>query len=144
MQMHALPVILWILGALLILATVLLVLGASRYRALNNRIGAFACDLRKGRHTGKDPRRFMPGVACYGVGRLDWYSAWSLSPIAAKSWRRETLEVLHREPAPGRKGQFLVSCRADGADFDLLMSTSAYAGLASWLEAAPSSLPEII
>lgn len=107
-------VILWALVGLIFMAGLLAVLGASRYRALNNRIGAFTCDLRKGRQTGKDPRRFVPGVACYGVGRLDWFTAWSLSPVAAKTWPRETLEVLNREPASGRRGEYLVSCRSNG------------------------------
>jgi hypothetical protein len=142
--MHALPLTLWVLGGLMALIGLLAILGASRYRALNTRIGAFTCDLRKGRLTGKDPRRFTPGVACYGTGRLDWYTAWSLSPIPAHSWRRESLEILQREPAVGRGGEFLVSCRGEGRHFDLLMSPSAYAGLASWLEAAPTSTPEII
>jgi len=142
--MHSLPVILWVLVGLLALAVLLALAGASRYRALNNRIGAFTCDLRKGRQTGKDPRRFTPGVALYGTGRLDWYTAWSLSPVAACSWQRENLEILQREPASGRRGEYLVSCRADGKPFDLLMSASAYAGLASWLEAQPTSVPEII
>jgi len=142
--MDALPLIIWGLGGLVLLAGLLAVLGASRYRALNNRIGAFTCDLRKGRLTGKDPRRFTPGVACYGVGRLDWFSAWSLSPVPLMSWPRESFEIVSREPATGRRGEFLVSCRSDGKYFDLLMSASAYAGLASWLEAAPASSPEII
>jgi len=142
--MHALPVILWGLVVLLVLVALVLIIGASRYRALGNRIGAFTCDFRKGRQIGQDPRRFSPGVACYGVGRLDWYNAWSLSPLASHSWRRESLHVLGRELAAGRGGQYLVSCRADGDDFDLLMTTSAYAGLASWLEAAPTTVPEII
>jgi len=142
--MHAFFVILWWLGALCVICGVLFFVGASRYRALSNRIGAFTCDFRKGRQTGQDPRRFSPGVACYGVGRLDWYNAWSLSPMATRSWPRESLHILGRELAPGRGGQYLVSCRADGNDFDLLMSTSAYAGLASWLEAAPTTVPEII
>lgn len=132
---------LWVLGGLLALVGVLALLGASRYRRLNNRIGAFTCDLRQGHLVGKEPRKFAPGVACYGTGRLDWFSAWSLSLRPTITWSRDTLEVIQREPAPGRRGEYLVSCRSNGSPFDLLMSASAYSGLASWLEAAPSAIP---
>jgi len=142
--MDYLPFIPWVLGGLLLLAGLFAILGAYRYRLLSHRIGAFTCDLRKGRQTGKEPQRFSPGVACYGIGRLDWFHAWSMSPVPAVSWPRELLEILQREPAPGRRGEYLVSCRCNGADFDLLMSASAYAGLASWLEAAPSLVPDVI
>jgi len=134
----ALALVFWVVGGLLVGLSVLVLLGASRYRALCHRIGAFTCDYRKGRRNGGEPRRFEPGVAVYSSSALLWFSAWSLRPRFSFQWPRSELVVISREPASGRNGEYLVRCQCNGKAFDLLMSDSAYVGLNSWLEANPS------
>lgn len=136
--------VLWLAGGLLLILSVLFVVGASRYRRLSHRIGAFTCDYRSGRSDGGEPRRFEPGVAVYSAESLDWYAALSLSPAYQHRWSRTDLVVRYRAPAANRNGEYLVRCQCDGAEFDLLMPAAAYLGLASWLEAAPPRVPTIL
>jgi len=133
--------VMFVVGGLLILLGLLLVGGASRYRRLSHRIGAFTCDYRKGRSNGGEPRSFEPGVAVYSAEALLWFSAWSIKPGYRYQWPRADLVVRSRAPAVNRTDQFLVRCQCQGAEFDLLMSSEAYLGLASWLEAAPPHSP---
>ena len=142
--MAALTIALWAIGGALLLVGLILVLGASRYHTLNHRIGAFTCDYRKGKLNGREPKRFTPGVAAYSTGQLEWYSAWSMGPAPSMVWPRAAFTVSQRQVVPGRPNQVVVRCHCAGADFDLLMTGSAYAGLASWLEAAPTPVPEVI
>lgn len=140
---HLLATALWVVGGLLALLIALTLIGASRYRRLSHRIGAFTCDYRAGRSNGGEPRRFEPGVAVYSAEALLWYAAWSLSPTQLYQWSRSDLTVLSRAPAVNRTGEYLVRCQCDGANFDLLMPQAAYLGLASWLEAAPPPAPTV-
>ncbi|MCL1799941.1 MAG: DUF2550 domain-containing protein [Promicromonosporaceae bacterium] len=142
--MSYVPIIAVVVGGLLVLAGLLVFLGLYRYWAMVRRVGAFTCDLRLGRLNGREPRQFAPGVASYGVGKLEWYRAISLNPTPAIQWPRNEFQVLSRLPAPLRKDEVIVRCQCRDASFDLLMTPSAYAGLASWLEAAPPTLPDVI
>ena len=82
----------------------------------------------------------------YAVGRIEWYRQWSLAPRPARTWMRDRLVVTGRVPLDqaGQSDQYLVQCRYDGTDFELSMSTAAYAGLASWLEAAPPGRHDLV
>ena len=130
-----------ILGGALLAGLVVLGLGASRLSTLSGRVGSFVCGARPVAPAGAV---VVAGIAQYGAGRLDWWRAWSLSPRPARSWHRTELEVVGRSPlaVPGRPGLYLVHCRYRGVDFALTMSPEAYAGLTSWLEAAPPSTLE--
>jgi len=130
-----------VLGAVLVALIVVLVLGASRLTTLSGRVGSFVCGARPVSPAGAV---VVAGIAQYGAGRLDWWRAWSLSPRPARSWRRTELELIARSPlaVPGRADLYLVHCRYRGVDFALTMSPEAYAGLTSWLEAAPPSTIE--
>lgn len=130
-----------VLGLALIASVVVLVLGASRLTTLSGRVGSFVCGARP-----VEPADaiVVAGIAQYGAGRLDWWRAWSLSPRPARSWRRSELELVTRSPlaVPNRPDLYLVQCRYQKVDFALTMSPEAYAGLTSWLEAAPPSALE--
>lgn len=126
------------IGVCLLLAVVgLFGLLASRLRTLSGRVGSFVCGTRPERSSDA----WVAGIAQYGAGRLDWWRSWSLSPRPARSWRRTEFEVLGRAPlsGPGRASLYLVQCRHLDVDFELAMSPEAYAGLTSWIEAAPPS-----
>ena len=141
--------ILWFSAGVLVSAFAVLVgLGLTRVHSLNRRVGSFACAARPILAQGSDGVRATPGpeaptwsqgVAHYGVGRLDWWRIWSLSPRPAQVWDRSDLVVLGRRgmEAVGRPDLFEVRCRHRGSEFELAMSRDAYAGMMSWLESAP-------
>lgn len=126
------------LVALLFVLAVLALAGLalSRWHSLTRRVGSFSCALRV-------QDRWVPGIAHYGARHLYWWRERSLAPRPEQVWHRGVITVLERraEPAPGtpaRSGAFLVRCRvAAGEEVELVMSPDAYAGLTSWLEAAP-------
>ncbi len=128
----------WVLVSLGVVILLFALLLASRMRTLIRRVGSFDCRLPVADGTND---RVRAGIAQYGVGRLDWWRFWSLSVRPARSWQRSELIILGRDPivVGGRTGIYLVRCQHRGADLQLQMSTAAYAGLTSWLEAAPPS-----
>lgn len=129
------PLPAWIAIGLLLVVLIVVGLGALRLRAIAHRVGAFECSARP---AGAEQASWSLGIAHYGVGRIDWWRCWSLSLRPARSWSRQDLMIVSRRPveAPERD-LFLVECSYEGTRFELLMSSGAYAGLASWLEAAP-------
>jgi len=121
-----------------------LAMGASRLRTLSGRVGSFVCGARPEQPAGG---AWVAGIAQYGSGRLDWWRSWSLSPRPARSWLRTEFRVTGRVPldGAGRPGLYLVRCQHLDTEFELTMSFEAYAGLTSWLEAAPpSTLPRVL
>lgn len=77
--------ILVVCGFLLLAGVSLLVMYASRRRALEHRVGSFACRVQRG---GEARNARTMGVAQYGVGRLTWYRGLSLSPRPVHTWNR--------------------------------------------------------
>jgi hypothetical protein len=124
------------LVALLLVLALLVVggLGVSRYRSLTHRVGSFRCSVRvRG--------RWRRGIAHYGARHLYWWRLRSLAPRPLHVWPRRGTEVLDRtavDPGAAPGGPYLVRCRfGDGEEIELVMTPEAYAGLTSWLEAAP-------
>lgn len=125
-----------VLIALLLVVALLVVAGLafSRWHSLTSRVGSFRCSRRVG-------GRWVRGIAHYGARQLYWWRLRSLAPRPEQVWPRGQIAVLERRSAvegaaPG--GPLLVTCRvAPGEDVELLMTPEAYAGLTSWLEAAP-------
>lgn len=131
------PGLLLVLGALLV-ALVLLLGLISRQRQLTHRVGSFGC-----RYVAdpEAPLLAVPGVAGYGTGRLDWWRLVSLSARPARSWSRDRLKVVGSRDLGDvdDRGRplLVVHCRHEEEEFALTMTTQAYAGLVSWLEARP-------
>lgn len=125
-------------GLILFVVLGTLGLGASRLRTLSGRVGSFVCGARPAQPPGG---AWVTGIAQYGAGRLDWWRSWSLAPRPTRSWQRTEFLVTGRVPldSAGRPDLYLVRCRHLDVDFELTMSPDAYAGLTSWLEAAPPS-----
>jgi hypothetical protein len=125
------------LGAAVIAAGLLMVL-IVRQRRLAHRVGSFSCLWSSDPDT---PIDGVPGIAQYGAGRLDWWRIVSLAGRPAQTWSRDRLEVLERRNASATddRGRPLVRLRCGHGEeqFSLTMSTAAYAGLVSWLEARP-------
>ena len=115
----------------------------TRVRSLGRRFGTFECALRLAGRTA-----WASGIAGYGADRLDWYRVLSLSPRPAHSWQRSALEVLARSSRlrAGRRTAITeATLRCRGEDFIPAMTDQAYAGLASWFEAAPpGSRPGVV
>jgi hypothetical protein len=137
------PAALIVMVVILGIATLVLAAGASRLHTLSRRVGSFSCHARS---AASPPAAFTLGVALYAVGRIEWYRCWSLSVRPARTWLRGRLAVTGRTPIeqPGQPEQYLVTCRYDDVDFELVMSVAAYAGLASWLEAAPPGRRDLV
>lgn len=127
-----------ILGLLAVAAALVVVL---RLRALDRRVGSFACAVVL---PPSPTARVLVGVAHYGVGRLDWYRKWDLNLRATRTWVRHELEVESRELLPGSSDRYRVECRYRGDLLVLEMSVPAYAGLTSWLESAPPATGGIV
>lgn len=123
-----------VLGALLLVAALLMVLYRRRIAALGGRVGSFVCALRP-EHGHGEP---LAGIAQYGVGRIDWWRTASLSPRPRRTWHRSKLVVINRVEDPQRPGKLLVRCQHGSEEFELSLSHAACAGLVSWLEAAPA------
>ncbi|PJI84780.1 DUF2550 domain-containing protein [Luteimicrobium subarcticum] len=126
----------WVLLVLLVAALVVLGLGAFRLRSLAARTGTFECGYRTRTRHGA---HVSLGFAQFRSERVDWWRCWSLVPRAKRTWRRDSLVVLGRVAldAGSRPDLYVVRCEHDGTAFELTMSAGAYAGLTSWLEAAP-------
>ena len=136
------PVV-WVVIAVVVLVALIAGAGVSRLRTLSHRVGSFPCAARP---VVSPSASWSLGIAHYAVGRIEWWRCWSLAPRPARTWQRELLSVTDREPldSTGQPGQYLVRCRYDGADFELTISADAYAGLASWLEAAPPGRRDLV
>jgi hypothetical protein len=124
----------WVTLAVLALVLVVLavVLYGVRVRRIANRVGSFECALRR---TGvKD---WTSGIACYGAGRVYWYRLVSARLAPSRTFAQDELVVLERERRPG--AGYVVEARVShgGEVFEIAMVREAFAGLVSWLEAAP-------
>ncbi|MDO8108267.1 DUF2550 family protein [Isoptericola sp. b441] len=122
-----------LLVALLLLAALIV-----RQRALTHRVGSFGC------RWAPDPALPLvrtSGMAAYGTGRLDWWRLVSLARRPSRSWSRDRLEIIERHEVPETddRGRPMVQvhCRHESEEFLLTMTSPAYAGLVSWLEARP-------
>jgi hypothetical protein len=128
---------LWLVIGAGVAGLVALALLISRVRSLGRRLGSFECALRR---SGKSS--WASGIASYGVDRLEWYRVLSYAPRPERSWPRSRIEVLDRASrlTAGRRTSIIeLRCRSVDDEFTLAMSEQAYAGLTSWLEAAPPS-----
>ncbi|MEZ0448981.1 DUF2550 family protein [Cellulomonas sp. ICMP 17802] len=122
-----------------VLLLVLAALWGSRVHTLNRRVGSFSCSVGR---TADGP--WSSGVAQYGTDSLYWWRYRSLAARPRERWQRMGLTVLERRETAA--GQLLVTCRPGAATtvVHLLMSTEAYAGLTSWIEATPSRVGSVI
>ncbi|WP_158609720.1 DUF2550 family protein [Cellulomonas triticagri] len=131
------------LVALLLAALVVVVAGlaVSRWHSLTRRVGSF-------RSTQRRHGRWVRGIAHYGARDLYWWRLRSLAPRPEQTWPRGQIGVVERRAAvegtePG--GPLLVRLRvAPGEEVELVMTPEAYAGLTSWLEAAPPVAHHVI
>ncbi|AEG45017.1 DUF2550 domain-containing protein [Isoptericola variabilis] len=137
------PFVAWAGIAVLVVLALIVATGASRLRTLSRRVGSFPCSARP---AGNPQAAWSLGIAHYAVGRIEWWRCWSLSPRPTRTWLREELSITGRVPLDqaGQPDEYLVRCRYDGTDFELTMSSGAYAGLASWLEAAPPGRRDLV
>ncbi|MDR0482521.1 MAG: DUF2550 domain-containing protein [Cellulomonadaceae bacterium] len=127
----------WVIVVFGALAVAVLVVGLVRRRRLANRVGSFVCQYTEESAGAAAARaRAVAGVAQYNEGRIDWYRAWTMYPRPERTWYRERLDVVERYPI-GTGRDYVVRCQHFDEHFTLTMGADAYAGLASWLEAAP-------
>jgi Protein of unknown function (DUF2550) len=129
-----------ILGGLLLAAVALGAVWTSRMRTLSGRVGSFECGART---DDGPPAGWVAGVGQYGAEKLYWWRSWSLALRPSRCWSRRALVIVSREPMD-EPGRVLVTCRAGGETFELAMSREAYAGLTSWIEAAPAAVGRVI
>src|SRR5690625_1944858 len=130
----------WVgLGAAAMLLALLATLYRRRLGTLMGRVGSFGCGLRESPGHGEP----VAGVAQYGAGRLYWWRTASLSPRPKETWHRSEFEVVRRVDDPLRPDNMLVLCRHDGTDFEISLTRAAFAGLVSWLEAAPANTDRV-
>ncbi len=131
------PVAVVVLGIALIIVVVLTGVLLYRRHTLTRRVGSFVCVW----SPHGVPAARAPGVARYATGRLEWWRVISLSPLPAETWERDRLELVDWEELDevDALGRSLVTaqCRHGDEAFALTMSSAAYSGLVSWLEARP-------
>ncbi|BCT76674.1 hypothetical protein SCMU_25160 [Sinomonas cyclohexanicum] len=83
------------------------------------------------------------GVCRYQDTELEWFNLLSLSPVARYRFTRSSIELLgRRAPTEAERTRVqadvvVVELAYLGESVRLAMDFSAYAGLASWLEAGP-------
>lgn len=106
--------------------------GSRRTQALRRRWGAFTCDV-------VVAGAASPGIAQFGSETLQWWRRHSLASRPSRSWSRSELTMIERSPL-GLGEDVTVRMLHDGVVVELVMSSSAYAGLTSWLEATPAVL----
>lgn len=87
--------------------------------------------------------RWAMGICRYQESNLEWVRLLSLSPLPAKTMKRERITLIgRREPNEQEMtrippGSTIVTLSYEGAEIRLAMKFGAYAGLSSWLEAGP-------
>ncbi|GAB3567384.1 DUF2550 domain-containing protein [Spelaeicoccus albus] len=132
-------------AVLLAIVLLVIIVFSVRRRHLSRVIGAFDCSVFVGGpvYPARRPH-WRLGVSVYGKDRVDWYPVFALAGRPHLSWLRGDVEIVTREvPSDGEQfavlpGALLVTCRSKkSGDFRIAVSPEAYAGLASWLEAAP-------
>lgn len=130
-------------GAVLLAIVLVVVLYLSRLNTLSRRVGSFECSMRAG-----DSAVWRTGIAQYGTQRLVWWRARSLAPRPARTWARARLDLVERSEVDGvdelGRPMLRVLCRHDGEELQLTMSSAAYAGLVSWLEAGPRPVGRVL
>jgi len=113
----------------------------SRQRALTRRVGSFVCAVRA---AGAGDEAWVDGVARYGASDLRWWRALSLAPRPARTWKRDSLEIIERTVLDevDELGRPLVRAHlsAAGTSVEIKLSSAPYAGLVSWLEAGPRTV----
>jgi hypothetical protein len=168
--MNVVQVVAAIVLGLSALVLILVAILASRFRALTRRIGSFECAVRQGASLQPGVAHYAVGrIEWYRVWSLSprpvtqWkrqgfvlVSRTAIEP-AGKAARPDAAVVPEtagaateaREEKAGGKAlatdpnqQYAVSVTVDGVPVEMVMSSRAYAGLASWLEAAPPGLSE--
>ena len=124
-------------AVLLVLLLVSAVLMARR-RSLARQVGSFDCTVSVA------GRPWTSGVARYSRCQVEWWKLLSLSPRPCATWERDDLSVIERRwpqepdvPVGTVVEAVRVRCEHRGAVLDLAMTSEAYTGFASWLEARP-------
>lgn len=95
--------------------------------------GAFECGLRR-----RGAHHVAEGWARYARGRVEWYALASYRIRPSRWWSREELaDLAVVGSVTSARGNELLVITVPGEPTELLMWRTAYAGLRSWLEAAP-------
>lgn len=133
------PITLVVIGTFVV---VLAVLYVARQMIVAHRTGGFECAvLRRGPLS---PRpSWQSGLMRFGIERLRWYRAFSLSPRPELTIDRRAILDLERTTVPtsveGMEPHVLIDVRMEGgASHRILVAQSAASGLLAWLEAAPA------
>jgi hypothetical protein len=131
----------WVVAAVAVLLVLVVVVFAARRLVLSRSRGSFDCSFRRRPGTGEGG--WSSGVATYGPGELRWYRMFSLRPRPSRIWRRSEMSIKEfRAPQGGEvyavlPGAVVVTCVLGTHEMQLAMSSEAYTGFASWIEAAP-------
>lgn len=131
----------WVITAVAAALVAVAVVFTVRRLALSRTRGSFDCSFRRGAPVGDGG--WTSGVASYGPGELRWYRLFSLAPRPSCVWQRTELRIKEfRAPEGGEvfavlPGAVVVTCEIGPAVLQLAMSSDAYTGFASWIEAAP-------
>lgn len=122
----------WVIGTVVAVAALLVITFVFRLRRVSA-AGSFEFAIRKGGRL-----HVVEGWARYAPGRFNWYALASLKFRPSRSWTREELADLQVSgTATSPRGRELVVVTIPGEEDQFLMWRPAYAGLRSWVEAAP-------
>jgi hypothetical protein len=131
----------WVVAAVAVALVLVVVVFTARRLVLSRSRGSFDCSFRRRVDAGEGG--WASGVAHYGPGELRWYRMFSLRLRPSRVWRRSDMSIKEfRAPQGGEvyavlPGAVVVTCVLGSQEMQLAMSSEAYTGFASWIEAAP-------
>ncbi|WP_372593039.1 DUF2550 family protein [Actinotalea sp.] len=138
--MEVLPELIGV-GALALVAALVIGLFLSRQRALTRRVGSFVCAVRP---EGAASGPWVEGVAQYGRAELRWWRSFSLAPRPRLVWPRDHLEILERtvldEMDELGRPMIRARIRVGAVGYEIRLSSAPYAGMVSWVEAGPRTV----
>lgn len=131
----------WVVAAVAAALVGVVVVFTARRLVLSRSRGSFDCSFRRRVDVGEGG--WVSGVASYGPGELRWYRMFSLRLRPSHVWQRSDMSLKEfRAPQGGEvyavlPGAVVVTCVLGSGEMQLAMSSEAYTGFASWIEAAP-------
>ncbi|MCF2706616.1 DUF2550 domain-containing protein [Arcanobacterium haemolyticum] len=115
---------------------VLVVIGwcALRLMMLLRRPGSLQCSVRLG-----NAKPWRTGVLILGPLSLEWFNTRALLFAPSKVMERSGFSIVSHRPGGADNELTIADVTYEGSSFQIAMSPQSFAGLVSWIDAAPPS-----
>lgn len=126
---------LWFLGALVVVALVILAYINVRARRLDGQLGAFRCWSRPDKQSG-----WTSGIGLFGVETLSWFPLVGLSNRPVYTLARRGLEI--SSPIDHSLDGSMVQVRLKTGEkrYEMAVTRHTYNALVSWVESGPPAV----